>query len=481
MDSKYASSQLHVIRGALHSIRDGSISVIEEITDKIGLSPRQFDNVHHGYMFQAVQQAYIDSIEKHKPLELGEVFVELEHIYRHNGHANTAGSLIEQWQEKVNTLDGSDKPIENARILRDSAVREAVLEATDSFRERFHESRNPDVVIADHIAYLLAVSAQRGHAITLQATLENKQEYLPETTGYPRLDGKANIGPLAAKRFKYGGWYRGRYVSLVGAPGSGKSSVIENLAARRAEVGRPSVIHSFEMDRETIYCNIICSIARVGPGIALNPERAENNSVKARIIAAHDMVEQWVRVYEEPTTIAGLGQRYRRHHTEYGCMTVHFIDHLWAFITANQSSWQQTQVICKDVKQFGRVHDACTVMVCHPSPDSNFKEEFEKNNRVVKCEAYGGKAVTQWSDSVIAMGRHNGWLGADLRPDLANTTIFQGFKNRQGLGTAERSYFGLKYDPQTNFLSNVIMFDDQAKQFQVEPQPEPVTAPLNLA
>ena len=473
--SDYLIAAKDVLRGTLHDLKFPSEQqpLIGRITDDIGLAPQAFSNEHLRYMFRAIQLEYIDGANRSERPTIPAILTKLEQIYRANGHIHDAAGLVAQWNAKIARIreqDRGENPIKNARILRASEIKMLVEEETKEFLKRLHGSLEPDQDISDFRHFLSGVETSRGSGTTLRDVLERGQGdyFRPQSTGYARLDGIRLEGPLAVKGKPYGGWMPGRLATFVGAQGVGKTSIAINLAARRTEMGMPVVFHSFEMDQEAIYRSIICSSAKISADMAF---KAEGNEA---LRAVHDTVELWARVYDEPANIAGLERRYRRHQVEFGDdMVLHIIDHLWAFVEKGESAWKQVQSLGRAFKDLGRGCHACTLLLAHPSPDGNFETEFRAKNRVTKCHVYGGKGIAQWTDSLVAVGRHSGFEGTVFQPELAKTTIFQAFKNRQGKGIGENSYFGLRFYPETDYLSQEIVFDEQERVFNPK-EPDPV-------
>jgi len=472
---QFLEAQRSVVSGVLFDIRDNPSArpLIGVMTDELGISPQMFSNAHLRYAFMAAQDVYFRSIEaRTNKIELPDVLSNLEENYRRNGHEVQADRLLADWRSK---LDGPAKvvgdPVANAKILRNGQLVQITKQETKSFLERLHSTAAPDSVIADFAALLQGLESKRGHGVTLQATMDSvgANNFRPESTGYRRLDGHGMDGFLSVKGHNFGGYMPGRLLVMIGAPGAGKSTTAVNLAARRAEVGKPTVFHSFEMDRASLFRTMVACSARVSPRYAFSTEYLDSTDTQ-EIARSREAIDMWVRVYDEPTNITGVTARIRRHQVEFGNdLVLHIIDHIGAFVESNKSAWQQIQTLGRTFKDIGKLYYACILALAHPNPGSNLGDEFKKNNRLTNTShvgVYGGRGLTQWADSMWVVHRHSGVdeSGAPA-PRFFHATIFQGIKNRQGKGIAEDTYFALDFDPITEHLSQTVLLDDQADIF----------------
>jgi len=469
---QYLEAQQNVTRGILADLRapiPGAQPTIAKLVDGVGLPASAFDNKHLRYFYKASAEAYIDAAVNGTIISLEDVFTRLETIYRYNGHQHNASELLGQWRSKVVNQEDVTDPIRSARTLKNYRLREQVKTRTAEFLQDLHASENPTAAIADHIAYLNALTVTDGIALNIKAVIEaeGKSMAVPEPSGYPRLDGKGRDGILAVKGHQTGGYLPGRLIIMVGEPGVGKSTVAINLAVRRAEMGLPVVFHSFEMDRATIYRTMVSSSAACTADVAFAPERAGQDHAP-HIQQTIDLLDIFVRVYDEPADLGLIAQRMRRHHVEFGdCMTLHIIDHIGAFAESNKQAWRELQAITHRLGNMGNEHNACLLVLSHPAGTGSTTQELRDHNRATSTvNAYGGKGVRQWADVVFLVGRHNGIDEAGMpRRELTYATIFQGSKNRQGKGSGDRTYFVLRFDPVTENLTQEILIDDQSQDY----------------
>lgn len=474
--NEFLEAQQAVISGIVIDLKyppEDRRQMIAVIVDDIGLSADAFSNTHLRNFYLAASGEYIRNITCGKPMSLDDVLVTLEKSYRYNGHQADAHILLDDWRKKISMKERIDgDPIRSAEILKHYTMREMVKDETGDFLRRLHSSDNPLEEIQDYTAFLTNLGVERGHAITLKATIEEEGKSIakPETSGYPRLDGKGRDGILAIKGHESGGWLRGRFVTMVGDSGAGKTTVAINLAARRAEMQMPVVYHSFEMDRPTIFRTMICCSALCTANLAFNASATKGPEYEA-ITDAQELIDKWVRVYDEPTDLEGLQRRMKRHQVEFGSkMVLHIIDHIGAFMESTKQSWQQLQTISRDLKASASENNTCVLALVHPGGPSESLDDVRKNNRASRLDAYGGQAVRQWSDVMFLIARHNGSDGiGGIDQRLRSATIFQGFKNRQGKGSADDTYFVLSFDPVTENLGQKILIDDQAKLFNSRP------------
>jgi hypothetical protein len=478
---EFLEAQRAVNQGILFDLKNPSSKrpVIGALVDDVGLSANAFGNSHLRYMYQAAAEEYIESVMDGDAVTLNGVLTRLESIYRYNGHQHNAGELLAQWRGKIDNLSMvNESPLRCARILRNYHIREKIVKDTQEFLRRIHSSDDPQEDIADFAAILANFGIEHGNALNIKSVIaaEGVSIAVPETTGYARLDGKGREGILAVKGHEVGGYVPGRLVIMVGQPGAGKSTVAINLAARRAERHRPVVFHSFEMDKPTIYRTMVCCSAGCTHDLAFRPEAA-GPELEPSIKIVHELLDKWVRVYDEPTTLAGFERRVRRHQVEYGDIPVlHILDHIGAFVQANTQAWQQVGNIARDFHNAAKENNACILALSHPLTSDNIDKDLKKTNRATTISGgYGGRGTSQWADVIFLVGRHNGQDEFGMfNADLRHATIFQGAKNRQGKGMSDSTYFVLDFDPQTEYLTDKILIDDQDFIFREKKTPPPV-------
>jgi hypothetical protein len=189
-----------------------------------------------------------------------------------------------------------------------------------------------------------------------------------------------------------------------------------------------------------------------------------NENERASIEHARELIRDYVVVYDEPTNMAGLQRRFRRHQVEFGNeLVLHVVDHLGAFAGINRGKmWEQFAVLGRQFKQdLAASYGASVLLLAHSS--RQVEQEFKQNNRVnvSTLDAYGGSAIRQWSDVFMAVGRHNGqdeYGHPDSR--FFTATIVQTCKNRQGLGFSN-DLVVFDYDPEHEYLTNTVLVDSQ--------------------
>lgn len=146
-----------------------------------------------------------------------------------------------------------------AGILKDRYYRRQAIEASNRIRAAAAEGGEIDKVMdsVESEIFALRKPSQTGdrkasfHRIidTMEQAMANKGQLIGLSTGFPKLD--KHLGGLGA----------GRFITIAGRPGLGKSSIALNIAQHNALLGIPVGFYSLEMSEDELNLRSIASHA----------------------------------------------------------------------------------------------------------------------------------------------------------------------------------------------------------------------------
>lgn len=259
----------------------------------------------------------------------------------------------------------------------------------------------------------------------------------PQPTGYDRLDRAID-----------GGWILGRLYILGMPSGHGKSSFACNFASRRAEMGLPTILNSFEMAADDALFRMICDLASVTIDVAENPRKASPQEWE-RIQVASALLDAHVRIYDTPADGTEIARRIRRHKVEFGGNILVEIDHLGIIRRGGRGNeWAEIERMVYDLSALAKAENVA--ILANSQIPTEMEKELTTNNLVFYNRDFrGSRGIRNAADYAIVGCKHSGIIAA---PDgtnqheyaYRNHTVVQVIKNRKTGG----SFWGVfEYDP----------------------------------
>jgi len=426
-------AEKNIVIALLVGARDGDISPYRIAIDEFGLAPSHFYHMGLRRMFTAAMETYAVSAPQDKSPGLSDVMVRLE----------GAGFSVEQL-EKLHTSvlgAGTSDTRTAARMVVGRSLAELASDAIKHFQKKI---KNPLAVpgAMAGLAELLLTAAERGGA------QESRPDVIMSEFWDKEFKGAVSTGIRALDRAVAGdnmvGGFEAGELWIVGAPsGHGKSALTCHLAVEQARQNRGSVIHSFEMARESLITRMLCNLGAIPMSSVMNPAAA-NRDERDSLDAAIRTLGTLVRVYDKHCTIDDLALRIRRHKVEFGSSHIlHVLDHFGQLDVGDD--WRDSQKAIYALKRLALEQSIC--LLVFSQVDDRTRRELIDTNRTTNAEYYGSRSIKQAADVGAFIVKHNGIAngGAEYDTTTHNATCYQISKVRK---TGRQSYFGLRYRPE---------------------------------
>lgn len=266
------------------------------------------------------------------------------------------------------------------------------------------------------------------------------------TTGYSRLDKALD-----------GGWTNTDF-HLIGMPsGHGKSSLACNFSSRQAELKRPVIINSFEMTAFSLLVRMICDLAEVGIRASEDPYKNANEEEFARVMSAMDLLDKYVRVYDDQADNSEIERRVRRHKIEFGESPLVIVDHIGIVRRERRGSeWSELEDLAYGHKDIAKAQSVPVVSFAQVPGDAE-KELLLYNEVIHSMDYRGSRGLRNALDYGMMGCRHNGkvWNGGEsfeIVPQYRNHTVIQVTKNRK---TGVMFWGAFYYVPEHYRLTNM--------------------------
>ena len=322
----------------------------------------------------------------------------------------------------------------------------------DDWRNRMSDpNHNVRGEIADLVTFLTNLSIDgsnecRPNAILAQA--RQKNTYAPQSTGFTVLDSKWK-----------GGWKRKKLTMWLAPSRHGKSSAARSFTAENCLMHKPTLLQSFEMQREDILFGILSGMACVPLGVAIDPNKASSQDEYESIIKSQELLDQWVRIYDVRCGLPEMETRIRRMRSEFGPTDtiLNVVDHVGIIDSSSKNDdWKVLDATAQGLSDVAKRQDV-SVLAFSQVQDA-VQKELETYNRAYTVKARGSAAWFNAADIVVVSCKHNGKDkdGAFSNEQLRAATVVQTAKFREIGG--EESRVVLKFDvDHGRFLNQEIM------------------------
>jgi len=412
------------------------------LVDNRGMSVAAIENPYTKVLYDVASRVYARAAPQGKIPSVGDVIVEMQSKYGED----TATA----WASKIYDMEAPSTvmPRDVADKMVSKYERGEIVEIVRSWVESSSNSDNIRRSVSDLVDKITTTLSDNELSSRPRQIMESVWEsgvHLPQTTGYSRLDKGLDGGWTPTKLY------------LLGMPSShGKSSSSCNFTSRRAEMGLPTILNSFEMDAFSLISRMICDMAEVDIRTAQDPNRNARSAEFDRIQSALDVIDAYVRIYEEPCGTQEIERRIRRHKVEFqGSAILSILDHVGiAKRSGTGSDWSELETLAYDLHSVGKRQQVA--QLCLSQVPDGVERELVENNMVVYNKDYrGSRGLRNALDYGIMGCRHNGYdlIDGKKEPVAAYRyhTVYQITKNR----TTGRTFWGVfRYVPQYYRLTN---------------------------
>lgn len=446
MEEPTRAAEVSVVTHILYDIRypPPHRPVIEKLIDDIGLGANSFQYKELARFYQAILEEYTLLAPTGHSLPVWEdVCARLER----NGATD---HILGQWKRKFRELERGRCPsaLSAAEFLVNYYITEKSKVAIKKWSQQMEVTKVRQQVseLCDKLMSIISLSGQAPKPSAILAEVRERGWAKSQPTGYSRLD--RSLG---------GGWQIPWLIICAGPSGHGKSSMACNLASRRIEQAKPTLLNSFEMASEKFLVRMICDLANVPLRLAKDPELAESEEQYNRIREIEELIDQYVRIYDKRCDTLELTRRVRRHQLEFNLdLGLSIIDHIGRIGGKDTHTWSRDlETRAYDIFDVGKEQHVCQLVFSQVPWESEFQQKA--NNFATYTEARGSRGIKQAASVLLFMCKHNGrHKDGTLDPSLFRATVIQLAKSRE-LGNED--WFALRYDPAYYRLTHELVAD----------------------
>ena len=278
------------------------------LVDTVGFREESINNKLIRLLYKAAAISYAKMAPAGHIPSLDDVVIEMDKI---------AGSdIAAEWGKRISDMTEPNLGLsrEVAFNIAEEHNRARVTKRVSSWLDGVESGEVKGLIgksfadMADSVSAMLIGGQSTGRPRDILEAARSRGLAEPESTGYTRLDKALD-----------GGWRASEFIIFGMPTGHGKTSMCCNFASRRAEMGKPTIIHSMEMTARGLLFRMICDLANVSIDVAENPEgKAVSEDEIKRVLHAEKLLDDYVRVYDAPADAAEMERRIRRHKAEFG-------------------------------------------------------------------------------------------------------------------------------------------------------------------
>jgi len=432
-----SSTEKYFIQALVWSIRT-DFEFVRWLIDTRAMPAASIRNKYARILYNACVSAYGKVAPGGGTPGVSDIILEIE-----NAQGSDVASL---WDEKIRSIERPD--IARAKDVTDQIVeaheRELILKRVDIWLTNAQVNGEPIrkqfASMTDEILAMLVGQQRTGRPKDILAHAWSEGFVEPESSGYSRIDKALD-----------GGFTPG-FTYFWGSPsGHGKTSMACNLASRRAEQGKPTIIHSLEVLADRILFRMICDLAHVTVDVARNPQGKATIEEYERVMAARDLLDKWVRVYDTPAGHKEMAIRVRRHTAEFAVPILNIVDHIGIVDRVRGGNdWSEIEAMAYSITDLAKSTGNAFLVFSQIS--GRTEQEMLSNNMVVYSEEMrGSKGIRNAGDYVIFSWKHTGIVDGQYAPEYIDHTVIQTTKNRE----TGRLFLGIfRYDKVYYRLTN---------------------------